>query len=146
LSSGRENSFLLHQGKFSLFGFPGAVDTEATSVNINTVIVGMYREAVVGSGIHGFMVVNGAFMTLDFPGAVDTFPFKVNDRGDIVGWYNGRDSTQHGFAFINGQFITIDKPDEAAATETQTNIRGVNNMSQIVGGFSDSSILGSLAF
>jgi uncharacterized membrane protein len=145
-SSGGESAFHLRQGKLSLFRFPSAVATEATSININSVIVGMYRDAVVGSGIHGFMVVNGVFTTLDFPGAVDTFPFKINDREEIVGWYNGSDSTQHGFAFINGKFITIDKPDEPPATQTQTNIRGINNLSQVVGIFSDSSILGTSAF
>ncbi|MGZ4845971.1 MAG: hypothetical protein ACXV75_14785 [Candidatus Angelobacter sp.] len=143
-SSGGERSFLLHRGKFTFFRFPGSVSTEATSININSVIVGTYRNTLVGGRIHGFMVRNGAFATLDFPGAVNTFPGKVNDRGDIVGSYEKSDFTAHGFVLSRGKFTTIDKPPEAPGT--QTNIRGVNNLSRIVGSFSDANIFAVLGF
>ncbi|MGZ4867819.1 MAG: DUF3466 family protein [Candidatus Angelobacter sp.] len=143
-SSGRERSFLLHRGKFTFFRFPGSVSTEATSININSVIVGTYRNTLVGAGIHGFMVRNGAFTTLDFPGAVNTFLAKVNDLGEIVGSYQNNDFITHGFVMAHGKFTTIDKP--AEAPDTQTNILGVNNRSRIVGSFSDSHIIGALGF
>src|SRR6478752_2327297 len=133
-SSGGERSFLLHAGKFTFFRFPGSVSTEATSINVNSVIVGTYRNTMVGGRIHGFMVRNGAFRTLDFPGAVNTFPARVNDQGEIVGSYEKSDFTAHGFVLANGKFITIDKLPEASGT--QTNLRGVNNLSRIVGSFS----------
>jgi uncharacterized membrane protein len=145
-ASGGERAFLLHHGKFFFFSFPGAVVTEAASINVQSLIVGTYRDSVVGGVIHGFTVQNGAFSTIDFPGAVDAFPSKVNDRGDIVGSYDGSDFNQHGFVLTAGKFITIDKPVEPNATQPQTNILGVNNVSQIVGGFSDSNIIGALAF
>jgi uncharacterized membrane protein len=143
-SSGGERSFLLHRGKFSFFRFPGSVSTEATSININSVIVGTYRNTLVGGRIHGFMVRNGAFRTLDFPGAINTFPAKINDQGEIVGSYEKSDFVAHGFVLAHGQFTTIDKPPEAPGT--RTNILGVNNRSRIVGGFSDNNIFANLAF
>jgi uncharacterized membrane protein len=145
-SSGGERSFLLHQGKFTFFSFPGSVATEAASINVNSVIVGTYRDALVGGTIHGFRVRNGVFTTLDFPGALNTFPAKINDKGEIVGSYQGSDFIQHGFVLANGEFITIDKPDEPPGTETRTNLLGVNNKSRIVGGFTDSTIIGALGF
>lgn len=143
-SSGGERSFLLHRGKFTFFRFPGSVSTEATSININSVIVGTYRNTVVGGRIHGFMVRNGAFATLDFPGAINTFPAKINDKGEIVGSYEKSDFIAHGFVLAHGKFTTIDKPPEAPGT--QTNILGVNNFSRIVGSFSDANIFAVLAF
>ena len=143
-ASGGERSFLLHRGKFTFFRFPGSVSTEATSVNINSVIVGTYRNTMVGGHIHGFMVRNGAFSTLDFPGAINTFPAKINDQGEIVGSYEKSDFVAHGFVLAHGKFTTINKPPEAPGT--QTNIRGVNNLSRIVGSFSDANIFAVLAF
>jgi uncharacterized membrane protein len=143
-ASGGERSFLLHRGKFTFFRFPGSVSTEATSVNINSVIVGTYRNSMVGGRIHGFMVRNGAFATLDFPGAINTFPAKINDQGEVVGSYQKSDFVTHGFVMAHGRFTTINKPPEAPGT--QTNIRGVNNLSRIVGSFSDANIFGVLAF
>ncbi|HEV8493574.1 MAG TPA: hypothetical protein VGR76_14960 [Candidatus Angelobacter sp.] len=142
--SGGERSFLLHQGKFTFFRFPGSVSTEATSVNINSVIVGTYANAIGSGRIHGFMVRNGAFATLDFPGAINTFPARINDQGEIVGSYQKSDFVAHGFVLAHGKFTTIDKPPEAPGT--QTNIRGVNNFSRIVGSFSDDTIFAVLAF
>ena len=143
-TSGGERSFLLHAGKFTFFRFPGSVSTEATSININSVIVGTYRKTLVGGRIHGFMVRNGVFATLDFPGAVNTFPAKVNDQGEIVGSYEKSDFAAHGFVLAHGKFTTIDKPPEAPGT--RTNIRGVNNRSRIVGSFSDENIFAVLGF
>lgn len=144
-SSGAQRSFLLHQGKFTFFRFPGSVFTQANSINKKSVIVGVYANSLVGARIHGFRVKNGAFATFDFPGALNTFPAKVNDLGEIVGSYQNSDGfIAHGFVFAHGKFTTIDKPPEAA--ETRTNILGVNNRSQIVGGFSDVNIFAALAF
>jgi len=144
--SGAERAFLLHRGKFAFFSFPGAVVTEAAGINARSLIVGTYRDSVVGGVIHGFAVQHGAFSTIDFPGAANTLPSKVNDRGDIIGSYQGSDFNQHGFVLTAGRFITIDKPFEPSATRPQTNILGVNNLSQIVGSFSDTSIIGALGF
>jgi uncharacterized membrane protein len=144
--SGQERAFLLHGGRFSFFSFPGAVVTEASGINVQSLIVGTYRDSVVGGPIHGFMVRNGAFTTIDFPGASNTFPSKVNDQGAIVGSYQDSAFTQHGFVLVEGRFITIDKPVEPPATQPQTNILGVNNLSQIVGSFSDSNIFANLGF
>lgn len=142
-ASGLDRSFLLHQGKFTFFRFPGSISTEATGINTNSVIVGTYSNFV-GGRIHGFRARNGVFATLDFPGAVNTFPAKINDLGEIVGSYQNSDFTTHGFVLAHGKFTTIDKP--AEAPNTQTNIRGVNNRSRIVGSFADDHIFAVLAF
>jgi len=144
--SGAERAFLLHRGKFTFFSFPCSVLTEPAGINVQSLIVGMYRDSVVGGVIHGFTVQQRVFSTIDFPGARNTFPSKVNDRGDIAGSYQAIDFTQHGFVLTGGRFITIDKPVEPGATQPRTNILGVNNRSQIAGSFSDSNIIGALAF
>jgi len=145
-ASGQERAFILHRGSFIFFSFPGAVVTEATGINVQSVIVGTYRDSVVGGIIHGFMVRNGAFTNIDFPGATSTFPSKVSDHGDIVGSYQARDFSQHGFVLAEGRFLTIDRPIEPPATHPATNVFGVNNLSEIVGSFSDSNIIGALGF
>lgn len=117
-------------GTFTKFTFPGSVSSEATGINVNSIIVGKYQLGDVMGLDHGFMVRNGSFMNIDFPTAVNTRPSGINDMNEIVGTYTLADNAVHGFVLVlaTNTFITIDRPGE-----TFTNIAGVNNNDQIVG-------------
>ena len=121
-------SFLRQRnGTFTKFTFPGSVTTEASGINVNSIIVGTYQ---VGDGrTHGFRVRNGDFLTVDFPGADDTTPRNINDKNEIVGTYVSAGVT-HGFSLdLNtNTFTSIDRP---AATLTEIN--GVNNNDRVAG-------------
>jgi uncharacterized membrane protein len=84
-SDSRIHGFLLYQGKFTSFMFPGSTDTIAHDINTTGTIVGDY--SVNGSIQHPFMVHSGGFHEITLPG----FPNApatatgVNDKGDVVG-------------------------------------------------------------
>jgi DNA-binding winged helix-turn-helix (wHTH) protein len=127
--TGLSVSFLRQRnGTFTKFTFPGSVTTEASGINVYSIIVGTYQ---LGDGVtHGFRVRNGDFQTLDFPGAVDTTPRNINDKNVIVGTYRSPDFVDHGFSLdlTTNTFTTIDRP-----AATATTINGVNNKDQIAG-------------
>jgi len=120
-------SFLLHNGKFTAFSFPGADPgtTAATGINNSGVIVGSYE---IKFSHHGFMVKNGHFSSIDFPGAAETQVFKISSDGDIVGTYSMPSGVSNGFSFANGKFRTINQPNTSF-----NEVRGVNSRDQIVG-------------
>jgi hypothetical protein len=114
---------------FHSFDFPGATDTEATSMSHLGGIVGRYYNP--DGSHHGFLLQGGTFSTIDFPGAVLTDPEYVNDRGVIVGYYNDG-QFNHGYRQSQGQFSTIDYPGFPNAEAA-----GIGDDGEIVGGMSD---------
>jgi hypothetical protein len=90
----RVRAFLLQNGTFAPFDFPGAASTQAWDMNPVGAIVGSYSNS---SGGHGFLLENGTFTSIDFSGVgphITTAARGINPRGDIVGWY--RDATNNG--------------------------------------------------
>ena len=60
------HGFLLYQGKFTSFLFPGSTDTVAFDMNTTGTIVGEYT---IGNGAqHAFMVHSGGFHEITIPG------------------------------------------------------------------------------
>ena len=96
------------------------------------------RGEVVGSCIfppsgQGFLRrANGELVFLNVPGATSTNAANLNDRSDVVGFYTASGRT-HGFVWANGVFQTVDIP------HSQTFIRGINNLGQVVGDYIDLS-------
>jgi uncharacterized membrane protein len=76
LDSSGSHGFLLFNGRFAKFRFPGSNSTEANGINNHGVIVGDYDNP---SGQHGFMVVNGAFRSINAPGASATRALGINN-------------------------------------------------------------------
>ena len=113
---------------FTTIDFPGAILTEATSINSSGQIVGFYDT----SQVHGYLLSGGVFTSIDFPGAEAAWCEGINDNGDIVGWYVAPGEIQpHGFLLQAGVFTTLDFP--GAITTTAW---GINNAGEVVGEYS----------
>lgn len=83
MMTNRSESYILNDGEFSPFVFPGSTSTNAWDVNPRGEIVGVYRDA--GNRIHGFLRDGHEYVTLDVPGATITRAFGINAGGDVVG-------------------------------------------------------------
>jgi uncharacterized membrane protein len=91
----RGRAYIVRDGSFNPFDFPGSVATSAWDMNPSGAVVGAYTDGA-GAG-HGFLMQDGQFTSIDFPGAHTTAARGVNPRGDIVGWYVGSDKHEHAF-------------------------------------------------
>jgi uncharacterized membrane protein len=86
-AAGHWHGFVLSEGEFSTFDFPGAVITQVWRINPQEEIVGRYKGT---DGVfHVFLLSDGGFTSIDFPGAVNTGGDAggINPRGDIVSSY-----------------------------------------------------------
>jgi hypothetical protein len=84
---GAAHGFLLSGGQYTAIDVPGAVETEAISINNRALptIVGDWTDA--SGGVHGFVLKDGVFRTVDFPSASETALWGVNDAYQVTGRY-----------------------------------------------------------
>jgi uncharacterized membrane protein len=110
------HGFLLYQGKFSSFLFPGSTSTIAQDINTTGMIVGQYTIGNVSQ--HAFMVHSGGFHAITIP----AFPHApagatgVNDNGDVVGGFQTNFTTSMGFLLHNGKLTILSFPGAQEST------------------------------
>src|SRR2546426_7776683 len=109
-------------GRFTTIDYPGAVSTQALSINPRGDIVGSYVDS--GNVEHGFLLRNGAFTSFDYPTAVWTEGWGISPSGDIVGQYGLPDKTIHGFRLRKGTFTAIDVPNQPNTMPAKINADG----------------------
>jgi uncharacterized membrane protein len=122
-------------GALTQLDYPGAADTFAYGINNSNTVVGVYDTDPNSDDAHGFIWSNGVFTPFDVPGAIVTIILAVNDRGDLGGvWAN--DTEVHMFLVRNGHLSSFDVP---VAGVTVDEIRGMNDLGQLVGYYEDSN-------
>jgi hypothetical protein len=127
---------------FTFFGFPQALYTAASSINLGAAtpkieIVGIYGPNPVGYG-SGFLLqaseskgtINEAYSTVSFPGYALQQADGVNDSGEIVGTYIDNDDNFQGYLLNGGVFTQIQVPFAGADS---TLPQGINNSGEVVG-------------
>ena len=102
--------FLYSGGTYTtLYGPPGAINSNADGINDAGVIVGNYADST--NADHGFLYSNGSYTILNDPlGVHGTGAFGINNKGQVVGIYGPSDGLEHGFLYSNGKYTTIDDP------------------------------------
>ena len=123
------HGFLLYQGKFTSFMFPGSTNTIAHDINTTGTIVAEY---IVGNGPqHAFMVHSGGFHEIKIPGFPNApaIATGVNDNGDVVGAFQTNPDTSMGFLLHNGKLTILSFPGAQEATTPLS----INNQGVIVG-------------
>ena len=91
-TNGNTLGFLLSDGKFTEFSFPGSTNTMPFGINKYNQIVGVYVD---GAGaMHGFLAANltgdqhATFNSIDEPNGIGTTTVNgINDKGQLVGFY-----------------------------------------------------------
>src|SRR5436190_16313118 len=120
--------------------------TFAHGINAAAQVVGEFNTA---NSSEGFVRnSDGTFVTLNFPsGNLSTGAEDINRASDIVGTYTDG-SGDHGYLFTGdptgiGRFFILDGPSTTPGIGG-TVAQGINDLGQIVGGFSDTSSHGFL--
>lgn len=128
------HSFVVSKhGDFTSFDPPGAVSSQASTVNPSGAVVGAYTDS--SAVTHGYLYYHGTFTTIDFPGAVFTFGGGNNPSGAIVGAYTDSGGVTHSFLLNNGTFTSFDPPGTVAFSDAA----GINPAGVIVGIYFDSA-------
>jgi uncharacterized membrane protein len=121
-----DHGFLLFQGRFTKFMFPGSISTTVSDMSRNGIIVGGYTSKD-GKG-HAFMVHNGGFRTITLPGHpnADIVVSGVNSNGDVVGNFStDQRATFPGFLLHNGKVTILSFPGALVTQPTSINDEGV---------------------
>jgi hypothetical protein len=138
-------------GAISRFDVPGATNTEVDGINDLGTIVGSFTDA--GDNVHCFICTNfcknpGAFTQVDVKignkTACSTECHGINNKGEIVGDFELRDDdgdcddpdTMLDLGFYrspSGQFSIVKVPDNKKFSADETEARGINEKSEIVG-------------
>ena len=126
------HGFLLFNGKFTPFKFPGSLLTEAHDINNHAQIVGQYTDRF--DHLHGFLVHSGGFQTIDVPGTSDTVVEGINDFGDMVGFFVDKANLGFITSFLRhkGKFTKFSFPGADPGT---TAAMSINNSGIIVGSY-----------
>jgi uncharacterized membrane protein len=126
------HGFLLFNGKFTPFKFPGSVVTAAHDINNRAQIVGQYRDRF--DHLHGFVVHSGGFQTIDVLGKSDTVIEGINDFGDMVGVFLNDSNQAFATSFLlhKGKFTKFSFPGADPGT---TGAMSINNSGVIVGNY-----------
>jgi hypothetical protein len=101
LASGLTEGWLLRNGTYSQFLYPGASSTQAFAINHSAVVVGSYVDS---AGTHGFILTKPgnpsgqSWQSIDEPNAVGTTVVtSINDHDAISGWYVDSSGNTDGF-------------------------------------------------
>jgi len=114
---------------------PGAVLTELTGINNSGDIVGSY--ALSGGVSESFLLRGGDLQVVAVPSASLTAAHGINSAGQISGTFLGDGKVAHGFVRSCASVSVIDVPGATAPNYTQ--VRGINDLGQVVGRFDDSA-------
>jgi uncharacterized membrane protein len=144
------HGFLLSNGQFTTFDFPGAFSTQPVGINDYGDIVGRYCTVSPcgqpgSSNSHGFLLHEGEFTSIDFPEALQSTAWKINASGQIVGAYQSADGGYHVFQISmcgllsdpsNPPFATIDFPEGINPWLVNG---GINAWGDVVTGYCDTA-------
>lgn len=140
-TSGNYHGFLLRQGQYTKFDYPGAegmggdpltgISPNGPAINNTGDIVGTYFGA--DHVEHAFLLRNSQFTNIDFPGSLSSAATGINTWGVIVGSYSDSSEVSHGFVLLNGVYSTVDFP------SSPSGIGGINAIGAIVGSYADCS-------
>ena len=123
------SGFVYDGSTYRTLSVPGALNTDARSINNAGEIVGLYTDSSGRS--HGFHFDRqGVLTTIDVPGSRDTFVYGINNLGTIIGSFLDSFGNEHGFVDNTGVFTTLDAP--GAGGRRSTIARSVNDLGQIV--------------
>jgi probable HAF family extracellular repeat protein len=126
---GSRRGFLFSGGVYSTIAAPGNSSGGAWSINDAGDVAGYSGSVAAG---RGFVLRSGTYSTIQFPGSVYTDALGMNNVGDIVGQTDSPDAPR-GFRRNGTDYSVIELPQGVATW----NARGVNDLGQIVGTFTD---------
>jgi probable HAF family extracellular repeat protein len=121
-------------GTFTDVNFPGGTGTEATGINDNGDVVGLYFDA--NGAQHGFLLKGGSYTSIDVPSESSTAAWGINNTGKITVYAVNSNGGFDSFLYDGTTFTNINDPN---AGPSGTVVHTPNNKGDITGTYYDSS-------
>ena len=119
---------------FTTLTAPGAVNTDANSINASGQVAGVYSDT--SNKVHGFVESNGVFTILNALGAVNgTLVNSINASGQVAGYYQDAGYIYHAYVESNGVFTTLNVP----PGEVGSGAASINDRGQVTGWYYDAN-------
>ena len=141
VAQGNQPAFVLQNGAYQSFLFPGSNVTGFVAVNNLNVIVGTWN--VNGGPLQSFELKNGQTTPILFPSAYSTIVTGINDAGEVIGWYQAvPQAAPTMFQYDGSSYTQIIPPANSYACTS----RHVNNAGEFVGTCADSTTKQTYSF
>lgn len=127
------------KGVFTIFDPPGAMSSQASTVNPSGAVVGAYTDisgATCSTQCEGYLLDKGTYTTINFPNSAFTFGGGGNPENDIVGEYIDAAGVGHSFLLSKGVYTSFDPPGAIFSGASGINPGGI-----IVGIYFDSAVV-----
>src|SRR5258706_1420314 len=136
--------FIRNGNGFTFFDAPGVQGPFGTfpyDFNDHGQIVGEFLDV---SGFHSFLLQSNNFTLINVPVQGETTVRAINNLGQIAGSFRSGSVVSHGFITIRGRFFQIDVP--GISTSFGTEVFGINDSGQVVGGVDVQGVPGVFRF
>jgi uncharacterized membrane protein len=127
---GARHGFLLSAGHYTIIEFPGGGGGTANGVNDAGQIVGLIGS---GASAKAFLFSAGSYSRIQFPNSGYTNAWGINNLGDVVGQIDSPQAPARGFLWSGASYDVIEFLD----ARFSWNGRGINDLGEIVGAFTD---------
>jgi probable HAF family extracellular repeat protein len=128
-ADGLHHGFRLSGGTYATIEVPQSNGGSANAINDAGQVVGL---AGSGPGASGFFL-DSTYSKIEYPNSSYTELLGLNNLGDIAGQSGGAGGPSQGFRRSGGSFFPITLPEAPGSWDA----RGVNDLGQIVGTFTD---------
>jgi len=132
-SSGVYHGFIFRGGKYTTLDVPGAADTFATGINKSgNVCFYWFNGSAYQSSVYNAKTKK--FTTANVPGAASSYALDLDAAGDVTYEWQDSGNAIHGALLHAKKYYKYDYP-----KSTATYGGGINDKSEVVGGFQTSS-------
>jgi probable HAF family extracellular repeat protein len=128
-TDGMQHGFRLSGGSYATIEVPQSNSGSAGGINDAGQIVGL---SGTGAGASGFLF-DSSYTKIEYSNSNYVEPLGLNNLGDIVGQLGGLGGPSQGFRRAGGSFSPLTLPNSPASWDA----RGINDLGQIVGTFTD---------
>lgn len=127
---GGDQAFLSVDGKLTLIGTLGGIDSEATAMNDANQVVGFSRVAS-NTASHAFLYSDGTMIDLGTLGGQNSTAVGINSLGQVVGTAENRTHSARPFLYSNGAMTDVNSLIDATSGWTIYDVDGINSYQQI---------------
>jgi len=114
--TGLFEGFVYSKGKFTAVNFPKSNGTEATGINDNGEVVGLYLDSA--NVTHGFSKIGSKYKSIDVKGETNSVAWGVNNKGQITVYATNSSGNFDSFLVTGTKFKNINNPNATGGLGT----------------------------